>query len=247
MYIICWSPVCGLTWYLTTFSLSFFPFISIRHFQHPGVCGEPWVDPYAILRLSHLCLQHSTHFFWHSKALEPYLTAICCCILAGWGSELSGSMWWIQMSGRILFVKWVNILTHGCERDWRKAEEVRSWVVSNWSLDKMISISQQISEESSPDIPLTYRQLSWSFGQYKSRLRASWSSLDSFSTSFLILWNLGGNSFFFFFFFLHCACTAGRCVEGWTSHDTNVPHPEDAQSSLELSRVVQEESYYCHL
>ena len=28
-------------------------------------------------------------------------------------------------------------------------------------------------------------------------------------------------------------------------HD--VPHPEDVQCSLELSCVVQEESYYCHL
>ena len=52
--------------------------------------------------------------------------------------------------------------------------------------------------------------------------------------------------FFFFFFFLHRACAAGRL---WRAGHltTNVPHPEDVQCSLELSRVVQEESYYCHL
>ena len=51
---------------------------------------------------------------------------------------------------------------------------------------------------------------------------------------------------FFIFIFLHRAHAAGRL---WRAGHltTDVPHPEDAQCSLELSRVVQEESYYCHL
>ena len=54
----------------------------------------------------------------------------------------------------------------------------------------------------------------------------------------LVLW--------LFFFFLHRACAAGRLRRaGHLMMD--VPHPEDAQCSLELSRVVQEESSYSHL
>ena len=60
-------------------------------------------------------------------------------------------------------------------------------------------------------------------------------------------WTGDLNKSFFFFFFFALRLRHWLLCGGLDISQHNVPHPEDAQCSLELSRVVQEESYYCHL
>ena len=57
--------------------IPFFPFAPIHLLRHPGVCGEPQVDPYTVSRSSRLCLRHSADPFRRPKASEPYLTVEC--------------------------------------------------------------------------------------------------------------------------------------------------------------------------
>ena len=54
-------------------------------------------------------------------------------------SGLFALMWWEQISGRIFSAKWLKILAQGCEKELRKAEDVKFWVESNGSLARVVS------------------------------------------------------------------------------------------------------------